>query len=70
MNFGLRISDWECCLIETFNGGKVAAMVKKRNPKSETRSSKSLVAVIMGSKSDWETMRHTDEMLTTIRCAA
>ncbi len=23
-----------------------------------------LVAVIMGSKSDWETMRHTDEMLT------
>jgi 5-(carboxyamino)imidazole ribonucleotide mutase len=25
---------------------------------------KPLVAVIMGSKSDWETMRHTDEMLT------
>jgi 5-(carboxyamino)imidazole ribonucleotide mutase len=24
----------------------------------------SLVAVIMGSKSDWETMRHADEMLT------
>jgi 5-(carboxyamino)imidazole ribonucleotide mutase len=24
-----------------------------------------LVAVIMGSKSDWETMRHADEMLTT-----
>src|SRR5215467_4994304 len=23
-----------------------------------------LVAVIMGSKSDWETMRHTDELLT------
>ena len=23
-----------------------------------------LVAVLMGSKSDWETMRHTDEMLT------
>ena len=23
-----------------------------------------LVAVIMGSKSDWETMRHADEMLT------
>ena len=39
-------------------------MVKKRNQKSETRNSKSLVAVIMGSKSDWETMRHTDEMLT------
>ena len=27
-------------------------------------SSASLVAVIMGSKSDWETMRHTDEVLT------
>ena len=39
-------------------------MVKKRNPKSETRGSKSLVSVIMGSKSDWETMRHADEMLT------
>jgi 5-(carboxyamino)imidazole ribonucleotide mutase len=25
---------------------------------------KSLVAIIMGSKSDWETMRHADEMLT------
>src|SRR3989442_13165333 len=24
-----------------------------------------LVAVIMGSKSDWETMRHADEVLTT-----
>ena len=27
-------------------------------------ASSPLVAVIMGSKSDWETMRHTDEMLT------
>ena len=26
---------------------------------------KPLVAVIMGSKSDWETMRHADEMLTS-----
>lgn len=25
-----------------------------------------LVAVIMGSKSDWETMRHADEMLTSL----
>ncbi len=33
-----------------------------RNPKSEIRNS--LVAVIMGSKSDWETMRHADETLT------
>ena len=29
-----------------------------------TDSSAPLVAVIMGSKSDWETMRHTDEVLT------
>jgi 5-(carboxyamino)imidazole ribonucleotide mutase len=28
-------------------------------------SEKPLVAVIMGSKSDWETMRHADETLTT-----
>jgi 5-(carboxyamino)imidazole ribonucleotide mutase len=31
---------------------------------SETTSSTPLVAVIMGSKSDWETMRHADETLT------
>ena len=34
-----------------------------RNPKSEIRNSP-LVAVVMGSKSDWETMRHADETLT------
>jgi 5-(carboxyamino)imidazole ribonucleotide mutase len=28
------------------------------------QSSDSLVAIIMGSKSDWETMRHADEVLT------
>ena len=39
-------------------------MARKRNPKSELRNSKSLVAVIMGSKSDWETMRYTDVTLT------
>jgi 5-(carboxyamino)imidazole ribonucleotide mutase len=41
-------------------------MVKKQrseNPKSAIRNSKSLVAVIMGSKSDWETMRATSETL-------
>jgi len=36
---------------------------KKQNPKSEIRNPKSLVAVIMGSQSDWDTMRHTDETL-------
>ena len=34
-----------------------------RNSKSEIRNS-SLVAVIMGSQSDWDTMRHADETLT------
>jgi 5-(carboxyamino)imidazole ribonucleotide mutase len=29
-----------------------------------SKDSKPLVAVIMGSKSDWETMRHTDETLS------
>lgn len=38
--------------------------LKTRNPKSEMANPKSLVAVIMGSQSDWETMRHTDEALT------
>ena len=41
-------------------------MVKKRrseNPKSEIRNPKSVVGVIMGSKSDWETMRATSETL-------
>lgn len=31
---------------------------------SETKTTTPLVAVIMGSKSDWETMRHADETLT------
>jgi 5-(carboxyamino)imidazole ribonucleotide mutase len=35
-----------------------------QNPKSENPNPKSLVAVIMGSQSDWETMRHADETLT------
>src|SRR5258706_15307129 len=41
-------------------------MVKQRqseNPKSEIPKPKSLVGVIMGSKSDWETMRATSETL-------
>lgn len=33
-----------------------------RKPKSENRNS--LVAIVMGSKSDWETMRHADDTLT------
>src|SRR5438876_1419659 len=40
-------------------------MVKQRskNPKSAIPNSKSLVGVVMGSKSDWETMRATSETL-------
>jgi 5-(carboxyamino)imidazole ribonucleotide mutase len=37
---------------------------KHRNPKSAIRNPKSLVAVVMGSKSDWETMQHADKTLT------
>jgi 5-(carboxyamino)imidazole ribonucleotide mutase len=33
------------------------------SPRPRVSGSSSLVAVIMGSKSDWETMRHTKEML-------
>jgi 5-(carboxyamino)imidazole ribonucleotide mutase len=35
-----------------------------RNSKSANRNSSPLVAVIMGSKSDWETMRHADQTLS------
>jgi 5-(carboxyamino)imidazole ribonucleotide mutase len=34
------------------------------DPADATKTSRLLVAVIMGSKSDWETMRHADETLT------
>src|SRR5580765_6269783 len=34
-----------------------------RNSKSEIQNQKSLVGVLMGSKSDWETMRATSETL-------
>jgi len=36
---------------------------RSKNSKFEIRNSKSLVGVIMGSKSDWETMRATSETL-------
>src|SRR5215510_2694184 len=34
-----------------------------KNPKSAIRNSKSLVAILMGSKSDWDTMRASSETL-------
>ena len=37
---------------------------EKRNPQSDIPNAKSLVAVVMGSQSDWDTMRHADETLT------
>ncbi len=46
----------------TAGGSKAKPAKEIRNPKSEIRNS--LVAVIMGSKSDWEIMRHTDATLT------
>src|SRR5438128_9540611 len=36
---------------------------RPKNPQSAIRNPKSLVAVIMGSKSDWETMRAASEIL-------
>ncbi len=35
-----------------------------KKDKAEEQVSNPLVAVVMGSKSDWDTMRHTDETLT------
>jgi 5-(carboxyamino)imidazole ribonucleotide mutase len=37
---------------------------KKTNPQSAARNPKSLVAVLMGSKSDWDTMRAAADTLT------
>ena len=42
----------------------MATKRRSKNPQSAIRNLKSLVAVIMGSKSDWETMRHADQTLT------
>jgi len=36
-------------------------------PKSRTRSPNALVGIIMGSKSDWETMRHAAEVLDELK---
>jgi len=36
---------------------------RSKSPQSGIRNSKSLVAVVMGSKSDWETMRSASDML-------
>jgi 5-(carboxyamino)imidazole ribonucleotide mutase len=41
----------------------MAARSHSKNSQSEIRKSKSLVAVLMGSKSDWETMRAAAETL-------
>ena len=46
---------------------KVPGSQNRRSSKNRNQQSainNPLVAVIMGSKSDWETMRHADEMLT------
>jgi 5-(carboxyamino)imidazole ribonucleotide mutase len=37
---------------------------KRKNPQSQISNPRSLVGVVMGSKSDWETMQHADAMLT------
>lgn len=44
--------------------GSTKTREKIRNSQSPIRNSSPQVAVIMGSKSDWETMRHADETLT------
>ena len=46
-------------VVSTKTHSKTAAI---RNPQSAIRNS--LVAVVMGSKSDWETMKHADQTLT------
>lgn len=45
-------------------GDKTIQGVDEKEQVSASPSASPLVAVIMGSKSDWETMRHADEVLT------
>jgi 5-(carboxyamino)imidazole ribonucleotide mutase len=47
----------------------MATRNKKNNPKSEIRNPKSLVAVLMGSKSDWDTMRAASDTLANFGVA-
>jgi 5-(carboxyamino)imidazole ribonucleotide mutase len=47
----------------------MAARHKSTNPQSAIRNSKSLVAVVMGSKSDWDTMRSASETLANFGVA-
>ena len=47
----------------------MATQKKKTNPKSATRNPKSLVIVVMGSKSDWDTMRAASDTLTSFGVA-
>lgn len=42
---------------------------RQKSAKDKISSSLPLVAVVMGSKSDWETMRHADEKLTEFAIA-
>lgn len=46
------------------NTGRTSRVFPRITKNTMTDTSKPLVAVIMGSKSDWETMRHADEILT------
>jgi 5-(carboxyamino)imidazole ribonucleotide mutase len=64
MNFGMRISDLENprrVVQKTEN--QMPNRLRSKNPQSAVRNPKSLVAVLMGSKSDWETMRASSDTL-------
>jgi 5-(carboxyamino)imidazole ribonucleotide mutase len=71
-DFELRIADFELRIANCEFEDRTQMPKKpetKKKPGSEIRNSKSeipnsLVAVIMGSQSDWDTMRHADETLT------
>src|SRR5881396_3159309 len=66
-----RVTDWIHLLTQVvltpllgrLRAGRMATKRRSTNPKSAIRNSKSLVAVLMGSKSDWETMRAASETL-------
>src|SRR5881396_3043125 len=66
-----RVTDWIHLLTQVvltplrrrLRAGRMVTKRRTTNPKSAIRNSKSLVAVLMGSKSDWETMRAASETL-------
>src|SRR5215213_4012801 len=59
-----RVSISSRLKVSTHSTASVVSRWTRENKMPEENGNKPLVAVIMGSQSDWDTMRHADETLT------